>query len=149
MVPLPHYIHTRTLHFFILIDTSCISRSLSKLYVSSLYRYFFSIFQLLGLVFVILGFILRFGRVLYEPFLQTGIDQIKKVVTDTPLASFDTSDLDLGAVVQSLAIGLIVGGLFLCAISFVGCCGACYKIDCLLWIVSMLSKHLNSSVICH
>lgn len=92
------------------------------------------VFLLLGLVFVILGFILRFGRVLYEPFLQTGIDQIKKVVTDTPLAGFDTSDLDLGAVVQSLAIGLIVGGLFLCAISFVGCCGACYKIDCLLWV---------------
>ena len=101
-------------------------------------------FQLLGIVFVILGFILRFGRVLYEPFLQTGIDQIKKVVTDTPLASFDTSDLDLGAVVQSLAIGLIVGGLFLCAISFVGCCGACYKIDCLLWIVSMMFTNEHS-----
>ena len=94
------------------------------------------LFQLLGFVLVILGFILRFGRVLYEPFLQTGIDQIKKVVTDTQLASFDTSNLDLGAVVQSIAIGLIVGGLFLCAVSFLGCCGACYKIDCLLWLVS-------------
>ena len=89
------------------------------------------------MVLSILGLILRFGRVLYEPFLQTGIDSIKKVVTDTDLANFDTTDLDLGAVVQSIAIGLIVGGLFLCAVSFIGCFGACYKVDCLLWLVSI------------
>lgn len=96
------------------------------------------VFLLLGFVLVVLGFILRFGRALYEPFLQTGIDAIKKVVTDTPLANFDTNNLDLGNVVQALAIGLIVGGLFLCCISFIGCCGACYKIDCLLWLYIIL-----------
>ena len=116
---------------------NCLRRKITSYNrINTVFIHLFIYLQLLGFVLVVLGFILRFGRALYEPFLQTGIDAIKKVVTDTPLANFDTNNLDLGNVVQALAIGLIVGGLFLCCISFIGCCGACYKIDCLLWLVS-------------
>ena len=96
-------------------------------------------FQLIGLAVAAVGFILRFGKALWEDALKTGINLLKKVGDDTQLLqNLDTDNLDIGSIVQTLAIGLIVGGLVLCVISVVGCCGACYKIKIMLWIVSFL-----------
>jgi len=38
----------------------------------------------------------------------------------------------------SLALGLIIGGLALTALAFMGCCGACCKFKCFLWLVSII-----------
>ena len=85
-----------------------------------------------------MGFVLRFGESLWKDVLKTGIDLLKKVGDETQiLQNLDTDKLDLGSIVLGLAIGLIVGGLVLCIISVLGCCGACYKISIVLWIVSI------------
>ena len=96
-----------------------------------------AIFQLVGLAIAAVGFILRFGKTIWEPVLREGIRALKKVGDDTQLLqNLDTDNLDLGEIISGLAIGLIVGGLVLCALSFLGCCGACYKISVVLWVVS-------------
>ena len=85
-----------------------------------------------------MGFVLRFGESLWKDALKTGIDLLKKVGDETQiLQNLDTDKLDLGSIVLGLAISLIVGGLVLCIISVLGCCGACYKISIVLWIVSI------------
>ena len=44
------------------------------------------------------GFILRYGKVIYEPFLKTGIDELEKVTKDTGLAALSVEDINLGEV---------------------------------------------------
>ena len=96
-------------------------------------------FQLVGLAIAAVGFILRFGKSIWEPVLREGIRALKKVGEDTKLQqNLDTDNLDLGQIISGLAIGLLVGGLVLCVLSFLGCCGACYKINVVLWVVSIL-----------
>ena len=95
-------------------------------------------FQLVGLAIAAVGFILRFGKTIWEPVLREGIRALKRVGEDTKLLHLDTDNLDLGQIITGLAIGLIVGGLVLCVLSFLGCCGACYKINVVLWVVSIL-----------
>ena len=94
-----------------------------------------------------MGFVLRFGESLWKDALKTGIDLLKKVGDDTQiLQNLDTDKLDLGSIVLGLAIGLIVGGLVLCIISVLGCCGACYKITIVLLIVSIYKKRYDSEM---
>ena len=98
---------------------------------------FYFVLQIIGLALAVAGFILRFGKTLWEPVLKTGIDLLKKVGDETGLLSnLNTDEIDLGSIILGLAIGLIVGGLVLCVISLLGCCGACYKINIVLWLVS-------------
>lgn len=93
------------------------------------------LFLIIGLALAVAGFILRFGKTLWEPVLKTGIDLLKKVGDETGLLNnLNTDEIDLGSIILGLAIGLIVGGLVLCVISLLGCCGACYKINIVLWL---------------
>ncbi|XP_053408746.1 tetraspanin-18-like [Mercenaria mercenaria] len=96
------------------------------------------VFLLIGLAITVCGFILRYAKALYEPFLETGMNQLQKVLTETNLASFKVTDIDIGEVVMSLAIGLIIGGLVLVGISFLGCCGACCKVRFMLWLYAIV-----------
>lgn len=91
------------------------------------------IFLLIGLAIAAVGFVLRFGKTIWEPVLRQGISALKKVGDDTQiLQNLDTDNLDLGQLISGLAIGLIVGGLVLCVLSLLGCCGACYKFNVVL-----------------
>ncbi|XP_053408747.1 tetraspanin-18-like [Mercenaria mercenaria] len=92
------------------------------------------VFMLAGLAIFVVGFILRYGKTIYEPFLETGITQLEKVTKDTGLAALSVDDINLGEVMTGLATGLIIGGLALFALSFVGCCGACCKVGFMLWL---------------
>ncbi|XP_060577712.1 uncharacterized protein LOC132734867, partial [Ruditapes philippinarum] len=85
------------------------------------------VFMLGGLAIFVVGFILRYGKTIYEPFLKTGIDELEKVTKDTGLAALSVDDINLGEVMTGLATGLIIGGVTLFVFSFVGCCGACCK----------------------
>lgn len=85
-----------------------------------------------------LGFVLRYGKKLYEPFLEFGILQMKKVLKDTLLADFDVNSINLGEMMTSVSVGLIAGGLALFILAFLGCCGACYRIRCLLWLYAIV-----------
>lgn len=92
------------------------------------------VFLLIGLGLTIVGLILRFGRTIYEPILKIGIDNLQDVIDKTSIGGFKVEDIDIGETLQSIAIGLIVGGLVLVVISFFGCCGACCKSEILLWL---------------
>lgn len=96
------------------------------------------LFMLLGMAFLCLGLVLRFGRKLYEPFLEFGIFYLKKVLKDTRLADFDVDSINLGEVMTNLSIALIVGGLIIFALAMVGSCGACYKIRFMLWMYAFI-----------
>ncbi|XP_060607669.1 tetraspanin-18-like [Ruditapes philippinarum] len=92
------------------------------------------VFMLGGLAIFVVGFILRYGKTIYEPFLKTGIDELEKVTKDTGLAALSVDDINLGEVMTGLATGLIIGGVTLFVFSFVGCCGACCKVGFMLWL---------------
>lgn len=96
------------------------------------------VFMLAGLAIFVVGFILRYGKTIYEPFLETGITQLEKVTKDTGLAVLSVDDINLGEVMTGLATGLIIGGLALFALSFVGCCGACCKVSFMLWLYAIV-----------
>jgi len=97
------------------------------------------LFMLIGLAIAVAGFILRFGKSIYGPILDKGLEAMQKVLDDnSSLSTFAVDSVDLGEVLKSLAIGLIIGGLFLVGISFFGCCGACCKIDMMLWVYAIV-----------
>ncbi|KAL4229066.1 hypothetical protein ACF0H5_012105 [Mactra antiquata] len=96
------------------------------------------LFLLIGLGLMVVGFILRFGRSVYEPVLESGMDLLDKLLTDTKIGTYAVKDIDIGEAMSSLAIGFIIGGLILVALSFLGCCGACCKISIILWIYAIL-----------
>lgn len=96
------------------------------------------VFLLAGLALAALGFVLRYGKTLYEHFLDDGIAQLKNVLQDTKLESFDVDSINLGEVMKSISIGLIVGGLALFTLAMLGCCGACYTIKCMLKLYAIV-----------
>ncbi|KAH3692409.1 tetraspanin-18-like [Dreissena polymorpha] len=96
------------------------------------------VFLLLGLAVTAIGFILRYGYNIYKPFLETGLNQLEKALMDTKLGSFDVKSIDIGEVLLSLSVGLIIGGLVLFGLAFFGCCGACCKFKLFLWIYAIV-----------
>ena len=54
--------------------------------------------QLTGLAITAVGFVLRYGKSLYEPFLETGMNQLQKALDNTNLKSFDVDSIDIGEV---------------------------------------------------
>ncbi|KAL4229102.1 Tetraspanin-11 [Mactra antiquata] len=97
-----------------------------------------SVFLLGGLAITAVGIILRYGKVLYEPFLETGIHLLEQTLANTGLAVLNVEDINLGEVMTSIALGLIFGGLALTVLSFLGCCGACCKVGFVLWLYAIV-----------
>lgn len=96
------------------------------------------VFLLVGLALTVVGFILRFGRTLYDPFLVIAKQKLKNALASTSIESYDVDSVDIGEILEGMAIGLIVGGIFLVCISFFGCCGACCKSEILLWLYAIV-----------
>ncbi|WAR05009.1 hypothetical protein MAR_020378 [Mya arenaria] len=97
------------------------------------------IFLLVGLAITAVGFILRYGYSVYKPFLDFSLKALQKTLDDTNLGTgLDIENVDIGQVMLSLALGLIIGGLVLVALSFMGCCGACCKFKLFLWIYALV-----------
>lgn len=92
------------------------------------------VFLLGGLAIAVVGFILRYGRVIYEPFLEYGMTKLKDLLKNTGFEVFNVKDINLGEVMTGIAIGLIIGGLALACFAFIGCCGACCKVAFMLWL---------------
>jgi hypothetical protein len=52
----------------------------------------------MGLGITAVGFVLRYGKSLYKPFLETGMNQLQDALRDTTLGDFDVKKIDIGEV---------------------------------------------------
>ena len=96
-------------------------------------------FQVLGLIFFALGLFIRFGSAVYDKYVDSVKKNIEESASQSGLGTVDLSSFELSSILLGLALAFIFFGLFILAISFLGCCGACYRIKCLLTVVSTFS----------
>ncbi|WAR05008.1 TSN1-like protein [Mya arenaria] len=50
----------------------------------------------------------------------------------------NVQDIDIGQVMINISIGLILGGLVLLGLSFLGCCGACCRFEFILYVYAVI-----------
>ncbi|KAL4229333.1 cd63 antigen [Mactra antiquata] len=94
------------------------------------------IFLLAALALVIGGFILRFASDVID--VEEILSQLNSASSSLFGEEVDTSNLDLGIMISALAIAMIVVGVFLLAISFIGCCSACYNFTTLMLVYAII-----------
>lgn len=92
---------------------------------------------MIGLLFFAAGLFLRFG----SSVINTIIDDVKNSVQNSldSLSTFGTVDLsgfDITEALLGIALTLIFLGLFLSIVTFLGCCGGCCNVKCMLVTVS-------------
>ncbi|XP_053408373.1 tetraspanin-4-like [Mercenaria mercenaria] len=90
-------------------------------------------FLVIGLAFFALGLFVRFGSSVINDY----VDSAKKSIEDSVsgISTFGTIDLssfDVTEMLRGVALGLIFTGLFLAIITFLGCCGGCCNVKCML-----------------
>ncbi|KAL3886987.1 hypothetical protein ACJMK2_026943 [Sinanodonta woodiana] len=90
-------------------------------------------FIIVGLLFLAVGLFLKFGSDLYKGQLKQVEEAIEKASKNSGAGEIDIT-LDLGSIVEPVSYTLIGIGVLILAICIFGCCGACYKIKCLLVI---------------
>lgn len=66
--------------------------------------------------------------------------QLTKTISSTGIGTTDGVELDMNELLLTISIVLIAIGFVLMAMTFLGCCGACYKIKCLLKTVRDTAK---------
>lgn len=90
------------------------------------------IFALFGLVFMVVGFVVRFGSHLLDDMLQDFYSAIQKLMEQAGSHS-SLSSFNLGDYLQSATLAFILLGAFFFLLGIVGCIGACCKIkSCLI-----------------
>ncbi|XP_060596324.1 tetraspanin-9-like [Ruditapes philippinarum] len=111
------------------------------------------IFILLSLTLVIGGFILRFAHETLRPIVKDVLDKINDASDDVYSTNINTDAFELGSVVSDIATVMIVLGLALLVLSFVGCCGACCNFTTIMLVYSIiliviLSAQVITIIIC-
>ncbi|KAK3594615.1 hypothetical protein CHS0354_015006 [Potamilus streckersoni] len=87
--------------------------------------------RIVGLFFLAVGLFLKLGSDLYKGQLKQVEEAIESASKNSGAGEIDIT-LDLGSIVEPVAYTLIGIGVLVLAICIFGCCGACYKIKCLL-----------------
>ena len=110
---------------------------------SNLCNDIFFLSQILGFVLFAGGLFVRFGSSVLNQFVNDAITNLEKSLQSAGYGNVDiSSNFSLSDVLLSVAIALIVFGLFLVILSMMGCCGGCYLIVALLVLVSIVSDDL-------
>ncbi|RUS77436.1 hypothetical protein EGW08_014814, partial [Elysia chlorotica] len=91
---------------------------------------FNTIFALLGMGIATMGFLLRFNSQLFETYILD------------ILTSAQVDGVDLKAVIESVAIVVIVVGFIIALVALMGCLGGCCKIRTLLVVYSLIMLKL-------
>ncbi|KAL3885724.1 hypothetical protein ACJMK2_025769 [Sinanodonta woodiana] len=95
------------------------------------------VFLLVGIGLLVLGLIVRFGQKIYKPLL----DETLKILETTGQKvsnDFKFNADELGNILLSLSVGLIVAGIILSIFTLFGCCGGCYKNKCMLFLYAAI-----------
>ncbi|XP_053372516.1 tetraspanin-9-like [Mercenaria mercenaria] len=96
------------------------------------------IFILVSLALIIGGFILRFAHEWIRPTIKTVLDSISSAADKIYSTNIDTDKFELGSVVSDIATVMIVLGLVLLGLSFVGCCGACCNFSTIMLVYAII-----------
>ncbi|KAK3587690.1 hypothetical protein CHS0354_042475 [Potamilus streckersoni] len=95
------------------------------------------VFLLVGIGLLVMGLIVRFGQQIYKPLLAETL-KILETTGQNISKDFKFNADELGNILMSLSVGLIVGGIVLSAFTLFGCCGGCYKNKCMLFLYGVI-----------
>ncbi|XP_060607713.1 tetraspanin-18-like [Ruditapes philippinarum] len=91
------------------------------------------IFLVIGLVLLALGLFIRFGSSIINGYVDSAKKSLEASVSSvSTFGTIDLSSFDVTEILRNLAIGLIVAGLLLSILTFLGCCGSCCNIKFML-----------------
>ncbi|KAJ8316416.1 hypothetical protein KUTeg_006430 [Tegillarca granosa] len=96
------------------------------------------LFLILGLIFFVVGMLVRFGDSVLKQYYQPVLNSLESSLNNSGYINVDFSSFSLSDLVGGLAIFLIVFGVILLIITFLGCCGACIKQQVLLVIYAIV-----------
>ncbi|XP_071095703.1 tetraspanin-18B-like [Haliotis cracherodii] len=95
------------------------------------------IFAVIGLVFLVVGCIVRFGSGILDPYLQDLYTSLQRFMEQAG-QSVDLSNFNLGDYLQDATLALILLGVFFFIIGIFGCIGGCCKVRCMLIVYAVL-----------
>lgn len=101
----------------------------------------------MGFILFVVGMVVKFGESLFSSYYKPIINQLEQSLSS---AGFGTVTLDfkLSDLVGTLALALILSGVFLLVITIFGMGGACCQIKCMLiGYVAMVSVLLLGQII--
>lgn len=96
-----------------------------------------TIFALFGLVFLVVGCVVRFGSHLLDNYLQDLYAALQKLIEKTGSSS-SLSNFNIGDYLQSATLAFILLGTFFFLIGIIGCIGACCKVRCFLVVYAII-----------
>lgn len=95
------------------------------------------IFALFGLVFLVVGCVVRFGSHLLDDILQDFYSALQKLMEKAGSSS-TLSSFNLGDYLQSATLSFIILGAFFFLLGLMGCIGACCKNKCCLTVYAIV-----------
>nr|KAG5703581.1 hypothetical protein BaRGS_000966 [Batillaria attramentaria] len=96
-----------------------------------------AIFALFGLVFLVVGCVVRFGSHLLDKYLQDFYGALQKLIENSGSHS-SLSNFNIGDYLESATLAFILLGVFFFLLGIVGCIGACCKVKCFLVLYAVV-----------